>query len=290
MPSLNAFKRAAVTALAVLACCTAAPARADDKQACSNAYDLTQRFRKIGRLQTARTEAAICVRDVCTEFIRVDCATWLREIDAGQPTVVFQVLDAEGHETSAVRVTLDGAPWLERLDGSAQKVDPGQHTFLYELDASHTSTQTLQIREGEKNRKLVASFQRTGDAPAPRESAAPAGGPSIAPWILGGAGLSLVAAGGVLGGVVLAKKSVADAHCSDVTKTCDPDGESASKAGRTLGPLSTVGFAVGGAAVTAAVLWLALRSPPESAVPRSALRVSPLAGKSAAGVIAEGSF
>jgi hypothetical protein len=274
VPSLNACNRsrAWLVAAALGSSIALAPsaARADDKQACRIAYEQTQTLRREGKLSSAREQALVCVRDVCAQFIRVDCATWLGEIESSQPTVIFEVYDAAGRETSAVRVSLDGKPWLEKLDGSAKVIDPGQHRIRLEREGEAGIDQTVQIREGEKNRKLSASFQKTAPpkptltAPAAVVERSDAGAPearSIAPWIVGGVGVAGLAVGGILGAVVLGQKAMTDEHCDDATQTCDATGMTAANTGRTLGPISTVGFIVGGLGVGVSAVWLLTRAP-----------------------------
>src|SRR5262249_48732139 len=97
----------------------------DDKQICSTAYDQTQALRRAGHLRMASEQAETCMRDVCASFIRTDCASWFNEIAASQPTIVLEVRDAQGKETNAVSVSLDGQPWVTGLDGRAKPIDPG---------------------------------------------------------------------------------------------------------------------------------------------------------------------
>lgn len=308
MRSLNASDRirAGPAAIALALSVAAAPsmARADDKQVCSTAYVQTQTLRREGKLRAAREQALTCMRDVCTDFIRTDCATWFGEIEASQPTVVFDVRDAAGQETSAVRVLLDGEPWLEKLDGSARAIDPGQHVIHLEIEGAPGLNQTVQIREGEKNRKLSATFQKV-EAPetapetapkaapkaAPTASGAVAQGgerappetPSIAPWIVGGVGVAGLAVGGIVGALVLREKAITDEHCDDATRTCDATGVAAADRGRTLGPISTVSFIVGGLGVGVSAVWLLARPTAKSGAGAAMVSVGPVMTASGAG-------
>lgn len=293
MRSPSAFDRRmwAVAAVAAVAAIAGTPglARADDKQVCIAAYDQTQTLRADGKLKAAREQAAACMRDACPAFMRTDCATWLREIDASQPTVVFEVRDAAGKEMSAVRVELDGKPWLEALDGSSKPVDPGQHTFHYVLAGGSAPDETVQIREGEKNRKLSAAFQKAAASPAPPPPPPPgdavpsparseeAPHRSVAPWIIGGVGLAGLAVGGILGGVVLHDKSIIDdpSQCNARVGLCTTAGASAEQGGRTLGPASTAAFIVGGVGVAVAAVWLIFRAPARSAAPAATVGLGP---------------
>ncbi len=235
-----------------------ASAWADDKQDCSNAYDQTQSLRHVGRLQEARRAAAVCTRDVCKDFIRTDCTKWLGEIDLAQPTVVFGVKDVAGRDAVSVKISLDGKPWLDHLDGQAKPIDPGNHTVRYMMDGAPPIDDTILIREGDRGRALTASFQTRS------ASAAPGPGPpsdsghahSVGPWIVGGVGVAVLVAGAVTGGLVLADKSSFNEHCSSVTKTCDTTGISAASQGRVLGPATTAELVVGGAALGAGAIWL----------------------------------
>ncbi len=299
MRSPSAFEKrllAAATMLAVLGLSHAA--LADEKAECSSAYDQAQTLRHEGKLQAARQQAASCTRDACAEFIRTDCAKWLGEIEQSQPTVVFEVHDAHGRETRAVQVALDGKPWLEKVDGGAKLIDPGQHTLHYVIEGQAPIDETVEIREGEKNRKLTASFEKASAGPgpiaptkpstsAPLES--PASSRSPAPWIIGGVGLASLVVGAITGGLVLHDKSVVDKECAG--KACSADGFAAAKNGRTLGPVTTVALVVGGVGVGVGTIWLIARpSVKHDAPPRAALSMGPTVGTTGATWRLEGSF
>jgi hypothetical protein len=247
----------------------ASAASADDKKDCGDAYEKTQSMRKAGALQSARQQAVSCSRDVCAEFIRTDCGKWLGEIDQSQPTVVFDVKDGAGATLSAVTVSLDGKPWLTALDGRAKPIDPGAHTLRFEIPGAPPVEQTVQILEGDKNRKLSAALGAPSTA-VPAGSVAQPGTPAAeatsrpGPWIVGGIGVAGLIVGAVVGGVVLSKKSIVDANCKPLSNGgygCSPAGMAATNSGQALGPVSTVGFVVGGVGIAAGALWLGLRKP-----------------------------
>jgi hypothetical protein len=279
MRSRNVFEGLSAAAVAGAVLLSASTSRADDKQVCSAAYDATQAMRREGKLQSARAQTIVCMRDACADFIRADCAKWLGEIDASQPTVVFEVKDGSGRDTSAVRVTLDGKPWLTSLDGTAKPIDPGQHTLHYEIDGAAPVDAVVQIREGEKNRPIDVTFQKagapvadkgTGGEPKPSSSSSPAADApkrSIAPWIAGGVGVAGLAVGAITGAIVLGKRSDFDKHCGGSPLQCDPQGKSDASTGNTLGPVSTVGFIVGGLGIGVATVLLVTRKPSHPASP-----------------------
>lgn len=288
----------AVASLVVAAPAGAAPPKADapapalaaDKKACSDAYDKTQSLRLGGKLQAAREQAALCTRDACAEFIRADCTTWLVQIDAGMPTVVFEVRDAQGNDTTAVSVALDGKPWLTAVDVTARPIDPGTHTLRFTIPGMAPIEQSVVVREGEKNKKVAVAF---GSPPPPMAPFAPPppapvvvleeDDTPVAPLVIGGVGLAALATGGILAAVVASEKSTFDEHCDDATQTCDAEGIAAGETGRTLGPISTVSLVVGAAAVGIATVWLIGDAAEDDASPSTAVGTGPVVGAGGAG-------
>ncbi|HEY4116359.1 MAG TPA: hypothetical protein VGM56_00835 [Byssovorax sp.] len=283
MRCFAARRRVAAVAIGFAAVLVAGPAAADDKNVCATAYDDTQSLKKAGRLHDAREQAALCVRTVCPSFMRVDCARWLGEIEAAEPSVVFEVKDAHGADTTAVRVTLDGKPWLTELDGQAKLIDPGRHTLRFELPDASSKDEDLVVREQEKGRLVQVLF----DGAAPTTPSTPS--PSIAPWILGGVGVALAGAGVAMGVVVLGAKSDVDKLCPGAVCPSD-DVKSQADGSRstvnTLGPISTTAMALGGVAIGAAVVWLVVRKPAQI----RATGVVPMFGPGAAGASLRGVF
>jgi hypothetical protein len=153
---------------------------AEDKKACLTSYESSQELRRQGSLRAAREQFAICARAVCPKALSVDCTKWLEEVQSTMPTVVIEGRDAAGGETIAIRVLLDGKPLVERLDGRAIEVDPGQHTFRYEYGGEHIEERIV-IREGERNRKLTASFAKAAPVPSTAPSTAAPPSPNQAP-------------------------------------------------------------------------------------------------------------
>jgi hypothetical protein len=126
--------------------------------------------------------------------------------------------------------------------------DPGLHHLTVTAPGRAPRTVDVTLTEGQTTTRVVAPL----DAPAGDAAAASPG-----PWIVGGAGLAALIAGGVTGALVLQKKSVTDANCN--ATSCNATGESAASAGRTLGPVTTVCLVAGGAALAAGGIWLGVR-------------------------------
>jgi len=129
------------------------------------------------------------------------------------PSLVFEVRDESERDLTAVRVTMDGQPLADKLDGTAIPVDLGEHHFLFEASGLASDTRTLIVREGDKNRRERIVL-------VPAQAAAPASsaiaGPVVSEipaetrtrdgraqrtigLVLGGAGVVGLVSGSVLG-------------------------------------------------------------------------------------------
>lgn len=127
---------------------------------CATAYERAQELRADGHLRDARRALQTCVQPACSEFVRSECGRWLSEVESSLPSVVL-VAKKGGTETEMVRVFYDDEPLVEKLDGKAVAVDPGQHTLKFETLGAETITVKLVIREGEKNRLVLVELGET---------------------------------------------------------------------------------------------------------------------------------
>ena len=98
----------------------ATTAGAADKKVCDDAFEQAQVFRKAHQLLSARDQLRTCVRPGCRWA--PDCTKWLGEVEAIIPSLVFEAKDAAGNDVSSVRVTMDGQPFVDKLDGTALQV------------------------------------------------------------------------------------------------------------------------------------------------------------------------
>ena len=148
---------------------------ADESQraACIQAYDENQVLRRAKRLREAKEALLVCAQPSCPQVVVVDCARWLKEVNASQPTVVFAVRDGEGHDLQATRITIDGTVVAERVVGSAVEIDPGPHVIRFEVVGAAPIERKVVILEGEKNRLI--EVKAATEAPiAPEPTRAPA--------------------------------------------------------------------------------------------------------------------
>ncbi|HEX8792767.1 MAG TPA: hypothetical protein VF765_17600 [Polyangiaceae bacterium] len=163
--------RAAILALVSLALLVAGETRAGaderDKEACIRAVEHAQVARLDGKLREAREGFVMCARAVCPEAIRQDCTRWVTDVDASLPSVVFEAVWADGHDATGMRVLVDGKPLGDTEPGRAVVLDPGEHTFRFEVPgASPVETRNV-VREGEKNRVVRVTFEPVAPPPSP---------------------------------------------------------------------------------------------------------------------------
>jgi hypothetical protein len=233
-------------------------ARADEKLACATASDNGQKLRDDGKLVKARQEFLVCARDVCPATIKKDCSDWLSQSEASLPSVVLGAKDANGQDLASAKVTIDGQPSDEKLEGKAMFVDPGPHTFRFEIPGEKPIDQQIVVREGEKNRAISVSWQKAdapqnpgGATPPPPE---PESKPNHVPaYIAGGVGIVALGVGTVFAIIGTGDYNDLKNSCGQ-TKSCTDDQVSPVK---TKILVADIAFGVGIVAIgTAVVLYL----------------------------------
>ncbi|MCA9620524.1 MAG: hypothetical protein KC731_15990 [Myxococcales bacterium] len=177
-------------------------------------------------------------------------------------------------------------------------LDPGPHVVVveapghvdrrYEIDAVAATQRTLTLELGDPEPEPAsppvaphsslspASAPTTPpSAPQPPPPASGGDGFTTAAWVAGGIGAAGLVLAAVAGGLTLAAKASVDEHC-DAERLCSSqDGVDAAERGAVTGPLTTVGFVVGGVGAAAAVT-LALMSDGEDSA--ASLRLFPGGG------------
>lgn len=176
-----------------------------DVAACVGAHAHGQAERNAGRLQSARSDFISCSTSECPNEIQAECAAFLAEVEAFMASVVFAAIDEQGHDATAVKVSVDGQVALDKLTGLATTLDPGSHEVTYTWPDGFEQKQTVVVAQGEKNRRVELRRE-------PRPSAvtsAPGADPQakktpVAAYVLAGVG---VAALGSFAAFALAGKS-----------------------------------------------------------------------------------
>lgn len=226
----------AASLLALAALCGSGPATAQEtpsappsRQACFDDHAASQELRLDGALIEARAKLRVCSDPNCPGVLRAECAEWLAQVEQAIPSVVFLV-ERDDNEVTDVRVSVDGKPLAEKLDGSAFELDPGAHRFKFELDGFEPLEQTVVLRQFEKRRAIRVEFRspqpvaggQTSTTPAPSAPAAsPSPGRTSRPvpaltYVFGGLALAAAGAGAYLGLDAIAKHG-------DYEKTCSPN-------------------------------------------------------------------
>ncbi len=285
----EAFAALAVAAVAL----STSSARADGTTpaVCSDAYTRAQVLRNEHKLVQARDALRVCAQVTCKDFIVKDCTTWLDQVEASLPSVVPVATDEGGNDVMNVRVSMDGTPLVEHLDGGSIPVNPGAHTFTFETAAGVRVDKQVVVSEGERNKRVVVQLSKgSGAAPTPPITTAPPAAPvtssapltptassassgadqsSSVPWKPIGIGVGAV---GVVGLAIGAGFGV-DASSKKSAAGCDsnshcPSAQAAStlRGAKSSADLSTVFFVAGGLLAAGGVtLWVLAPSSPVQA-------------------------
>lgn len=236
--------------------------------ACLEAHTQAQLFRGQGKLRQALEQMTVCARSECPELARVDCTEWLAQVQRDMPSVVLGAKDSQGHDLIDVQVSMDGQPMTARLDGLAQPVDPGVHTFRFEKRGWPPVEQRVVLRAGEQNRVVSAVLSPPAPPPPPPDSTtwqriqnAP-----VSAKILAGVGAVGLVGFGVFAATGLSKESDLDA-----CKPACPEDDVSSVRSRYLAADIFLGV---GLVSLGTATYLTLRSPKEQARPAPAKTLS----------------
>ncbi|HWA76230.1 MAG TPA: hypothetical protein VG937_28015 [Polyangiaceae bacterium] len=191
------------------------PTSAEQREQCLKAHESGQLLRLDGKLVEAKRSLTACAAEACPNAVRADCTAWLAQLAESTPSIVLAATSERGDETR-VRVLLDGAELTSNLDGKAIELDPGPHTFRFELSPYPAVERELVLREGERERMLAIRFEHAPAKPLPQSSpvaaaTAPAppsaaAGPRPVPWIsyaLGGLSLAAIGSATTFGLIAL---------------------------------------------------------------------------------------
>ena len=253
----------AVLAVGFISLLTSGLAFADDptKQQCVDADTQAQSLRTEGKLSATREQLQICANAVCPSVVRDDCAQRIDEINRVQPTVVFSAKSGAGRDLVDVKVTMDGQPLTNKLDGRPLAVDPGDHAFVFEVPGETPVTQHFVLAESEKNRREAITIGKAPavpltDRPGANEANPDSGDPNAGKTqrILGlgvaGVGVAGVAVGAVFGLLASSSWSNAQSECQSTASCTNRSGaESDRSSALTKSTVSTIGFIAGGALV-----------------------------------------
>ena len=102
------------------------PARAAEPTVddCLWANESSIALRAQQKLHAARSRLLVCAAVTCPAEVRLECTRRLAVVDATMASVVFELSDEVGNQIVDARVTVDGQPLVDHVDGSAVEVDP----------------------------------------------------------------------------------------------------------------------------------------------------------------------
>jgi hypothetical protein len=210
------------------------------------------------------------------------------KVDKLEPRVPKLTLVPTGGTPPAdLVVTVAGQKFTATSFNVPLPVDPGSHTVTVSASGFQPQQAQLELAEGEQRafRFAVAAPANPAPAAAPAAAApaqaepAPPAAPSNEPvesdsgqksgskglrtlgFVLGGVGIAGLAAGGVLGAMVIKHKQTADDNCWEPTDEypeggCYPEGAEANRQGKQLAPLTTVALAAGSAALVGGIVLI----------------------------------
>jgi hypothetical protein len=243
-------------------------AAADQTEECISSHVGAQRMQRERKLRDARDALRVCSRDACPRVVVQECTALLREVENALPSVVIDARTASGQDVVDVRVSMDGGVLLERLDGKAVDIDPGEHRFRFERADSKPTEQSVLIREGERGRRISVRFE---DGPAggrvePERASRPIPPLAIGLGGLGLAGVSLFAVMGIMG--ISQKRDLDNRACKPTCPSDDVD------AARRSFLVADIGLGVGVAALAAATVLFVTRPTVQRPAAQRGLRLS----------------
>jgi hypothetical protein len=280
------------------------PALADvTKEQCLDANGKAQDLRRAGKLSAAREQLRTCANQACPLLVRDDCTKRLDDLERAQPAIVFDAKDGAGRDVSLVKVTVDGQPLADKLDGTPLQIDPGEHVFVFTVPEHPAVTQTFVLKEGDRERRerivlgpavlvgTAAGAAPLSTTPTGGESGSGMGTQKMVGLVAGGVGVAGVAVGSVFGLMTLSQASQQQTDCASSTKCANPSQAASDHSNATTDrTLSTVGFIAGGALlVGGAVLFFTAR-PSSEAPAATGMLLLPNVGPGGGGVSLSGEF
>jgi hypothetical protein len=254
------------------------PTTADCLTASNASLDLGNQH----KLRAKRSQLLICGSASCPADIRDACVNRVSEVNTQIPTIVFAAKDSSGADLTAVKVTMDGELLVSRLEGTALSVDPGEHTFTFDVAGQPSVTKKLVIQQGQKDRREQINFG-TPTAPtlvgvpvataeqaplsSPTETRRGIGTQKVLAVVAGGVGLIGLGIGTAFGVVSISKHRDAQAACPTSQCATSSDVNLWSEA-RSAGNISTAALVAGGVLLAGgAVLWFTTGKPRSDAAP-----------------------
>jgi hypothetical protein len=218
-----------------------------------------------------------------------DGASRLKALVAKIPSLLLKV---SGPKPGAAIATVDGKPFAGFE--TARRFDPGEHKLRVEAEGFVADEQTITLPPKGGVVAVEIILRAVGEPakpepppPTPPDTPPPPASPFIAPTIITlSVGIVGLGVGGVTGGLFLSQLSDLKDRCPN--DRCAREEQPNIDSTGTMGTVSTVAFAVGGAATATGVvllgLWLGGVGTDEKKSARSNVDVLPLIGPGWLGV------
>jgi len=165
-----------------------------DPAACITASERGQSLTLAHHPVAAQAEYVKCAAEACPGPIAKDCAERLARGEASIASIVPMAQGAA--DVGAARVLMDGELLAAHIDGRAIAVDPGPHTFRFELGDGRATDMKVIVEEGVRAKPVSVAFPpRTSEPPSPVRHR------PLSPWayVLGGVGLAAIGVGAGFG-------------------------------------------------------------------------------------------
>jgi hypothetical protein len=170
---------------AALALVAAPGSAAKPTRACIDAHAAGQVERDASRLLEARERFKTCAAEACPAMIRKDCAELGAALSPLVPSIVLVAQDAHGAALAGAHARVDDQRALPALDSSPIELDPGVHRIEVALPDGRRQTLDFSLNEGEKSRRVVATFALA----KPAKTASSSSSRNGLAYVIGGVGL-----------------------------------------------------------------------------------------------------
>ena len=154
-------------------------------RACIDAHAAGQVERDASRLLEARERFNTCAAEACPAMIRKECAELGAALSPLVPSIVLVAQDARGAALVGAHASVDDHRGLPALDSTPIELNPGVHHVEVALADGRRQTLDFSLNEGEKSRRVVATFAL---AVPPKAASSSSSGNGLA-YVVGGVGL-----------------------------------------------------------------------------------------------------
>ncbi len=231
------------------------------------ALNLALCFEQLGKLATALAHYQSVIADLPASDERAKFAAE-QVVTLGPRVPKLTIVPAPGLPDGA-SVALDGVGVAAADLETPLPVDPGEHVVGVRAPGREDRSYRVALAEGSTRTVEVAAGPEPslvdGGTGVPVETSDGLGTLQIAGIAAGGAGVVGLVIGGVMGGLVLSRKSTVEEQCDDTF--CDTqEGIDAASEGATFSTVSTVAFVVGAAALGAGITMFVLGMPDDEHV------------------------